>query len=589
MYTDKTIARLLSIGLPATKQALWETSPNIRWDLQPCICFDSDFTILDDIDNMLSHRRESSLLLIYLRNDHEIHYHSEKDIELHILLYLRDILVSLGLNEDVKLLQHMEVLRLNPDIWLLCTGSDKTPFLVLGIKIPDQDILQHAHVLAQLAQYMNILKHYHGIKHVFGVLSTLAEWRVCWLPECDQLAVASQLCMTETNATLSATTTSTTGTTDSTSTTASTPIATTTITTATTTTATVLHGTAVLQGNDPSIHRIIASVIQKALYTAKHSSTQLPPLIQRTALKVDQKSIAWAQLSKKVAEFTLDRPSVWSTSSSFYLLRDLHHGAQGRVWLAATCTRRSSIVVLKLVEATETTQKRSRLEEEEQQVLTLRDEQSMWVKMGFYAYCLTLDYNDAFCMPYGITCIKRLDGTLAWDTTVWSGITPQLAAEYISIVENTLKQVTPLEALSSAVDRSITKEVWHQDIEYRHIALLLIVTPGYIWGDYGMEVVPAFIDYGKACRITGSNREWAAVDMRTRDRAIRTLYSTDKTADIAASLVAPSTTTTDVANNTTDTTVSPTTTTTKTTTTTTATTGTKTTTTSTTKVICKLS
>lgn len=385
MYIDQTIARLLSIGLPAAKQALWETSPNIRWDLQPSTCLDSDYTILDDIDNMLSHRRESSLLLIYLRGDHEIHYHSEKDIELHILLYLRDILVSLDLNEDVKILQQMEVLRLNPDVWLLRTGSDKTPFLVLCIKKPDQDILQYAHVLAQLAQYMNILKHYHGIKHDFGVLSTQVEWRVCWLPECDQLAVASQLGRTEIT------------------------------TTATTTTTTGLHGTAVLQGSDPSIHRIISSVIQKALYTAKHSSTQLPPLIQRTALKVDQKSIAWAPLSEKVAEFTLDRPSVWSSSFSFYLLRDLYHGAQGRVWLAATCTRRSSIVVLKLVEATETTQKRSRLEEEERQVLTLREEQSMRVKMGFNAHCLTLDYNDALCMPYGITCIKRSDDILAWD------------------------------------------------------------------------------------------------------------------------------------------------------------------------------
>ena len=32
---------------------------------------------------------------------------------------------------------------------------------------------------------------FHGLQHVFGILTTYNEWRICWLPDCDDAAQAT--------------------------------------------------------------------------------------------------------------------------------------------------------------------------------------------------------------------------------------------------------------------------------------------------------------------------------------------------------------------------------------------------------------
>lgn len=53
------------------------------------------------------------------------------------------------------------------------------------------DIMNHPQVHGQILDYMLRLKSFHGLRSVFGIVSTYSQWRFYWLPECDKAAEAS--------------------------------------------------------------------------------------------------------------------------------------------------------------------------------------------------------------------------------------------------------------------------------------------------------------------------------------------------------------------------------------------------------------
>src|SRR5690348_9514734 len=77
-----------------------------------------------------------------------------------------------------------------PDIWLIATRTGN-PLGVVEVKKPGESILSEKLVLGQIYDYMLRLKSFHGLKDVFGVLTTYEEWRICWFPHSQTTAEAT--------------------------------------------------------------------------------------------------------------------------------------------------------------------------------------------------------------------------------------------------------------------------------------------------------------------------------------------------------------------------------------------------------------
>ena len=43
----------------------------------------------------------------------------------------------------------------------------------------------------QIYDYMKRLRQFHGLDHIFGILTTYNEWKVFWLNDCDEAAVVT--------------------------------------------------------------------------------------------------------------------------------------------------------------------------------------------------------------------------------------------------------------------------------------------------------------------------------------------------------------------------------------------------------------
>lgn len=460
----KSIGALVTNGLPDMKQDLSASSSHIHHDLPDVRCYEREFGLIGpNVNELIKKKGESSSFLSYINEQTEVEYNSESCVETMISIYLKDLLIGMGL-DTVKIYKGIEVLRLKPDIWLL--SHNKVPFLIIEVKKPGQNILEHEKVVSQLAQYMHMLRNYHGIRHVFGILATMEHFRVAWLPGCQPVAESSELYSEDVP--------------DETDHDC------------------VLYGTRVLSGKDTSTHHFIASAIAKAYNGLGVVAQHRLPLPQRVVFRVDAINLVWARLLKKV-----DRLNVapFRSCSNYYLLKDLHHGAQGRTWLAVTATSHT-VVVLKLGTAV----RRKRYRGADNPSLMFEDEHKLWVKMGFDAKTVSLRESATLVMPYAIGCKRADTGAYIWDTAAWDDMRCMFSAEDCAAVESALQQVTPRQGLVQAIQGLIKKGVWHQDLEYRHLGLFPTVKNG-------IHIRYSFFDYGKAELISKTNRAAAVKQM----------------------------------------------------------------------------
>ena len=73
-------------------------------------------------------------------------------------------------------------------------NPNKEPLGIVEVK--RQSILSDKHAFGQIYDYMLRLQSFHGLKDVFGVLTTYEEWRICWFPEFQTAAEAQAVSAT---------------------------------------------------------------------------------------------------------------------------------------------------------------------------------------------------------------------------------------------------------------------------------------------------------------------------------------------------------------------------------------------------------
>eukprot|EP00977_Amphora_coffeiformis_P000444 scaffold112_cov196-Amphora_coffeaeformis.AAC.11 len=105
----------------------------------------------------------------------------------------KPLFYTVGLEGRVECFNELSIFDLRPDIWIVCNGG--VPIGVVEVKktaIDNEDETLHSpFVQGQLFDYMLRLQSFFGLQHVFGILSTYEQWRICWMPRSERAAMAT--------------------------------------------------------------------------------------------------------------------------------------------------------------------------------------------------------------------------------------------------------------------------------------------------------------------------------------------------------------------------------------------------------------
>lgn len=174
----------------------------------------SEFKLLSNIDDYINRKKLNTIESSFLNEcnfiDNKIEFCDEKTIQTKIVAYINDIIR--GTNLEISIIEICSSIKkknsesLTPDVCIIVKNKYK-PILVIEVKSPkttikncsckkvkeNESILKNENVLEQLYEYMSKQHSFCGQKHVFGILTTLDEWKICWLPESNDAAISNVL------------------------------------------------------------------------------------------------------------------------------------------------------------------------------------------------------------------------------------------------------------------------------------------------------------------------------------------------------------------------------------------------------------
>lgn len=367
----------------------------------------SSFGLFSDSD---IHRCSAkSLWMSYEENDCSNDWGSESDIQGLVKQVLQAAIYTVGLKGKVKCFNELSIFDLRPDIWRVCASG--VPIGVVEVKKPgDDDILQNELVQGQLFDYMLRLQSFFGLEHVFGILSTYEQWRVCWMPRSERAAAAST--MTQGADELG---------------TESQPVV----------PDRVLYGCPVFGWNDKSLPRILCTTILK-MYHSPRSPVRLIDK-NRPYILIEENQWSWGTIA--IEDESQLYHSVLPTANKFTLLTDLREGADGRVWRACTSSGRGCCIKFPM------RTRRGEMVGEEEQLAQITKEKDKWLAVygPGSARVTTLCGRPALIMRYFRPPDLEDDGTLS----------PEDQA-----------------AVKTAIEKFAAKGYTHKDLALRHIGLL---------------------------------------------------------------------------------------------------------------------
>ncbi len=118
---------------------------------------------------------------------------SESDIHGLVKETLQSVLKNMDLASKLTLHNELSVFEMRPDMWIVT--SEGVPVGVVEVKKPDKNnkntVLDHKNVFGQIYDYMMRLRSFFGLRYVFGIITTYAQWRVVWLDEPDTIVAAA--------------------------------------------------------------------------------------------------------------------------------------------------------------------------------------------------------------------------------------------------------------------------------------------------------------------------------------------------------------------------------------------------------------
>ena len=384
-------------------------------------------------------------------NSSRISYFNESEIEHHVRHIVQDVLrcldiytlVSIHYQATLVSVVDTERRESKSDIWVVKTQSG-VPIAVIEVKQPGTSKLSNLKVLGQVFDYMCNLRNSFGQCEVFGMVTTLDQWRVVWFPDTDGFAASAEM--------------------------------------------------------NPSSHEDlqeqfpVESILQRDLHGSViyswHSEYTLP-MIGTAILKSMQSHYRAVSLLSSQRAYTVLRELDWHwgtitdvalaahpalvlklpqvAPAHLTVLRQFHGGADGQVCLALT--EEFNLVVVKKFYEDELCEQEFHVWHEIYKVNVLRTR-----LLG--SWCLL--------MPFVFHCVEPEEGKIGFDFNMsnWGRVPSSglLNEDRFDAWTTKIKDfmdssdITVEKALNDAVEKLAEKFHVHEDLEWRHVALLPVLS-----------------------------------------------------------------------------------------------------------------
>ena len=394
--------------------------------------------------------------------------------------------------------------RSTPDSWIVL-NNDGRPILVIEIKSPGTTFatgsegkskIEHRNVTGQLFDYMIKLKSFYNQKYVFGILTTLDEWKICWLADSDKCAesdVLLELGIEEDdtyeleNIDYKRT----------------------------------VHSSKTYKYDDKNLSTLILSVIIKSYESPKYPVNLLS--LERTYVSLLPFTWRWERfdsvknLEKIKNSLTLKLPS--EGTNEFKVLRYFNGGKYSRIRLAVS--NNGNLVILKEF-----------LDDDEISDNIHEQELKCWKKINGAddAYITELNKNKTLIIPLVFHIHVNDEEKKIYipvDLKVWSVEDKAIPGELPTILKDINKQLkkyvkkNPLnikEITANAIKKCAKRKYVHNDLEFRHIA----VRPIFDDEDTLIYLDPMFIDFGRMKKVDSSKE--AKIEMTERMNELFDIY-----------------------------------------------------------------
>ena len=158
-------------------------------------CVQRDFGCLaDDVNEVFieNSKKIASELFSSTKQDSGYFYCSESEVSNYVRNVVMDVLAASGLTKKLKITSELKVSKLVSDHFVI--NCDGFPVGAIEVKKPGTITKnQEPKVFGQLYDYMAIIQSFCGTKHALGIFSNYNEWVICWFPESDVCASATNL------------------------------------------------------------------------------------------------------------------------------------------------------------------------------------------------------------------------------------------------------------------------------------------------------------------------------------------------------------------------------------------------------------
>jgi len=408
---------------------------------------------------------------------------SESNIHSNVRSALKDVIKHSGLHSKLSLLHEVSIFhpvdkqQHRADIWVVRDQSG-VPIGVCEVKKPSvrknaSNPLKHKMLHGQIFDYMLNLRNFFGLKRVFGFTTTYSEWRICWLPDCDQAAGEKDVNSYDEKAedaqlveVLDR----------------------------------KLHGTRIYRHDEPELVELLVHTLHKM---ARSPHDAAPKLLKPNQRYPHFKEMTWEwELLMKEPTFRLSYVMPPAQTRNFFLLQQYHRGADGIVWLAASAS--GHLVVLKFgVHGADRQEVKSLLQEEAERwnmlwladssekvrVVTLFQRPALVMPFAFHAHVIDTnndkdeqpDNDDDEPKPVAV----HFKGPNSWTVAlsdeevakrvVMSEQDLDIVSEDIKVLPELTKLVRELQPKGIArlaLESMLAKGYMHADLEWRHVALL---------------------------------------------------------------------------------------------------------------------
>jgi hypothetical protein len=435
------------------------------------------FEMISKCENLFD---ELSLFLLTMKDQGwstSIVFSNEAEIFFYIRHILRDVLISLEIFRDVYLSSETDWVVKKSSIWVVRTQSD-VPIAVIVVKQPGVGRISQECVLGEVFDYLATLRNSFGQCEVFGIVTTLEEWRVCWLPDTDSFAASSEERFEDAEFSVR------------------------------TTLERTLSCSQVYQCNDPDLLKVIGSFLKKSL---KSHNRQVPLISSnRGYVILNELNWCWGSYSdadlQSFASLSLALPNALQIEiPHFTVLRQFHGGADGQVFLALTNDFR--LVVIKKFTESDKCDKECRLWREVNGVDVLK---------------VTLVGSPCLIMPFVFPCCEIADGEIVFNfdlsslgkvrgSSILDDDRFNVWMERIKEFIRATGDISVQDTLDEAVDEFTRKCYYHDDLEWRHVALLPQVSTN---GEEIVGMKPVLIDLASVKRV--ETQEIAMTEMQSR-------------------------------------------------------------------------